>query len=306
MIKNLSRSFCFKGTIFPHLGFCLGLVIFLSACQSEPKETVTASGFKYIHHTKKNGATPKEGEEATFHVDLRNHQEVVNSSRQQGRPAQMIVPPLDQQSKSPSPIVEAIMLMSVGDSLTVMQSTDSFPQKPPQFAESPYVYWDIVLTGIKSKGDIEKERAEQAVKMEAAKARESEVAATTKGLLASYTANKLGDKLKSTGSGLKYTVIEEGTGPQAEVGKVVDVHYYGMTTDGNMFDNSFQRGSAYGVPVGRGQVIKGWDEGIPLFKEGTKAVLFIPHELGYGEAGSPPNIPARAELVFYVEIEKVN
>jgi len=306
MIKNVSNSSSFRGTILSHLGLCIGIVLFLASCQSEPKETATASGFKYIHHVKKNGATPKEGEEATFHVDLRNNKEVVNSSRQQGRPAQMIVPPLDQHSKSPSPIVEAIMLMSVGDSLTVMQSTDSFPQKPPQFAESPYVYWDIVLTSIKSKADIEKERAEQAVKMEAAKAREPEVAATTKALLASYSGNKLGEKLQSTGSGLKYTVIEEGTGPQAEAGKLVNVHYYGMTTDGNMFDNSFKRGEAYPVPVGRGQVIKGWDEGIPLFKEGTKAVLFIPHELGYGEAGSPPTIPPRAELVFYVEIEKVN
>lgn len=294
-----------KGTISQFVSLCF-IVLLLNACQTEPKETKSLNGFTYVHHVKNGGPTPSEGEEAEFHVDLRNHEKIINTSRAQGRPAKAIMPSQEQIEKTPSPIVDALLLMSVGDSLTIMQSTDSLPNKPPQFAESPFIYFDMVLMGIKSKEEIDKERAEQAAKAEQAKARESEVAATTSGLLASYKANKLGDKLQSTGTGLKYTVIEEGTGPQAEVGKLVNVHYYGMTTDGNEFDNSFKRGSAYPVPVGRGQVIKGWDEGIPLFKEGTKAVLFIPHELGYGEAGSPPNIPPRAELVFYVEIEKVN
>jgi len=294
-----------KGTISQLLSLCLLLLLF-NACQTEPKETKSQAGFTYVHHVKNNGPTPKEGEEAEFHVDLRSEEKIINTSRAQGRPARAVIPSMEQISKTPSPIVDALLLMSVGDSLTIMQSTDSLPQKPPQFANSPFIYFDVVLMGIKSKEELEKERTEQAAKIEVAKAREAEVAATATSLLASYSANKLGDKLQSTGSGLKYTVIEEGTGPQAEVGKMVNVHYYGMTTDGKEFDNSFKRGSAYPVPVGRGQVIRGWDEGIPLFKEGTKAVLFIPHELGYGEAGSPPNIPPRAELVFYIEIEKVN
>ncbi len=292
-------------TYWSVLAVCIAMTL-LNACQSEPKATTTASGHTYIHHTKSAGATPQEGEEATFVVDVRNEKETVQSSRDQGKPAKLIVPPLNPTGGSASPIVEAIMLMAVGDSMTVLQSTDSFPTKPPGFENSPFIYYDLVLTGIKSKEDMDKERAAQAVAMEATKTRESEVASLTAATLASYKSNKLGDKLKSTPSGLKYTVLEEGTGIQAEAGKLVDVHYYGMTTDGNMFDNSFKRGSAYPVPVGRGQVIRGWDEGIPLFKEGTKAVLFIPHELGYGEAGSPPSIPSKAELVFYVEIAKVN
>lgn len=291
------------GTILQIWGLCLLLFM---GCQSEPKETMTASGFKYTHHIKNNGATPQEGEEVEFHVDLRNETEVINSSRSQGRPIRMVVPPSNVAGQPPSPIVDGVKLMSVGDSITIVQSTDSLPQKIPQFENSPFIYFDIILTGIKSKEELEKERAAEAAKMEIAKAREAEVGATTKATLDSYAANQLGEKLQSTASGLKYTVLEEGNGLQAEVGKLVNVHYYGMTMDGKMFDNSFKRGSAYPVPIGRGQVIKGWDEGIPLFKEGTKAVLFIPYELGYGEAGSPPNIPPKAELVFYVEIEKVN
>jgi len=101
-------------------------------------------------------------------------------------------------------------------------------------------------------------------------------------------------------------VIEEGAGKQVTTGSMTSVHYYGITTDGNEFDNSFKRGNPYPVPVGRGQVIRGWDEGLQLFKGGTKAVLFIPGDLGYGAAGSPPNIGPNAELVFYIEIDEVN
>jgi len=305
-MKNIFQRIPFtKGTFLKLTSVCL-LVSLLFACKSEPKETFTNSGSKYIHHVKNNGATPQVGEEATFTVDVRNDTKVVQSSREQGQPAKMIVPPLNPDGGSMSPIVEAIMLMSVGDSVTVYQSTDSFPQKPPGFENTPFIFYDLVLTSIRTKEEIEKERKEKQAKMEIEKAREPEVAAATAAALASYKSNKLGDALKTTPSGLKYTILEEGTGPQAEVGKLVDVHYYGMTTDGNMFDNSFKRGEPYPVPIGRGQVIKGWDEGIPLFKEGTKAVLFIPHELGYGEAGSPPSIPSKAELVFYVEVDKVN
>ena len=60
------------------------------------------------------------------------------------------------------------------------------------------------------------------------------------------------------------------------------------------------------VSVGSGGVIKGWDQGLPYFKVGSKGVLFIPHELAYGVAGSPPRIPPKSELMFYIEITEAN
>ncbi len=273
------------------------------ACQ--PKELTTPSGYKYIHHVQTNGQKPQVGEEISFEVDVRNDTGVVQSSRQQGEPARFLVPQTDQVGKSISPIVEALMLMSIGDSLTIMQSTDSFPRKPPGFENAAFIYYDLVLKEIKSKEIIAAERAAEMAKMDAAKARESDVRAQTKDVLDKYLANQLGDQLFTTESGLKYYVIEAGTGKQAESGRLVDVHYYGMLTNGKEFDNSFKRGQPYPVPVGRGQVIRGWDEGLALFKEGTKAILFVPGDLGYGATGSPPNIGPNAELVFYVELDKV-
>jgi FKBP-type peptidyl-prolyl cis-trans isomerase FkpA len=278
-------------------------ICLLWSCENKP--TTTPSGYTYIHHVKNSGPKPQKGEEAEFVVDIRNETTVVNSSRQTGQPAKFLIPETGEPQKSISPIVEALQVMAIGDSLTILQSIDSFPRKPPGFENSEFVYYDIVLQKINSKEAIEKERAAEMEKMKANQAREAAIGTQTEDLMKKYLDKKLGGDLKTTESGLKYYVIEAGTGKQVENGSFANVHYYGITTDGKMFDNSFRRGAPYPVPVGRGQVIKGWDEGLQLFKEGTKAILFIPGELGYGAAGSPPNIGPNAELVFYIEIDKV-
>ncbi|MBT3647081.1 MAG: FKBP-type peptidyl-prolyl cis-trans isomerase [Flavobacteriales bacterium] len=116
-----------------------------------------------------------------------------------------------------------------------------------------------------------------------------------------------GVELQQTNSGLKYYIVEEGTGPQAQAGKIVKVHYYGyLKANGNKFDGSFERGEPIEFPLGQGMVIPGWEEGLALLKEGTKAVLVIPSYLAYGDEGRPPVIPPQSDLVFDVELVGVN
>ncbi len=110
---------------------------------------------------------------------------------------------------------------------------------------------------------------------------------------------------QKTASGLYYVVEKEGTGAQAVAGKKVSVHYAGSLQDGTEFDNSFKRGQPIEFQLGVGQVIKGWDEGIALMKEGAKYKLIIPYALAYGENGRPPVIPAKATLIFDTELIKV-
>lgn len=74
-----------------------------------------------------------------------------------------------------------------------------------------------------------------------------------------------------TASGLEYIEVEAGTGAQAEAGKTVSVHYTGKFQDGKVFDSSLSRGEPIEFPLGKGRVIKGWDEGIALMKVGGKA-----------------------------------
>ncbi len=105
-------------------------------------------------------------------------------------------------------------------------------------------------------------------------------------------------------SGLQYQVVEEGTGPKPTLSSTVTTHYRGTLIDGTVFDSSYKRGQPATFPLNR--VIKGWQEGIPLMKEGAKYRLFIPAHLAYGNNRQGEVIPAGATLIFEVELLKVD
>lgn len=105
----------------------------------------------------------------------------------------------------------------------------------------------------------------------------------------------------TTPSGLKYVVVEEGEGDTPKTGAMVTVHYTGKLLDGTKFDSSYDRGQPIDFPVGKGQVIKGWEEALLGMKKGEKRVLIIPSDLGYGPSGRGP-IPPNATMVFDVEL----
>ena len=95
-----------------------------------------------------------------------------------------------------------------------------------------------------------------------------------------------------------------GTGPDSKNGDTVKVHYTGTLLNGKQFDSS--RGKdAFEVTIGKGSVIKGWDEGLPGMKVGGKRTLTIPWQLAYGDKGSPPSIPPKAALKFEIELMEI-
>jgi FKBP-type peptidyl-prolyl cis-trans isomerase len=116
--------------------------------------------------------------------------------------------------------------------------------------------------------------------------------------------------VKTTKSGLKYVDIKVGTGDEAIKGMNVTVHYTGWLyvngKRGAKFDSSVDRGQPFNFPLGGGQVIKGWDEGVAGMKVGGKRELFIPPDLGYGARGAGGVIPPNATLDFEVELLKVS
>jgi len=93
-----------------------------------------------------------------------------------------------------------------------------------------------------------------------------------------------------------------GTGAEALSGHAVLVHYTGWLTDGTLFDSSLNSGQPFQFTLGAGQVIKGWDQGVAGMKVGGVRQLIIPSAMGYGPAGSPPQIPGGATLVFEVQL----
>jgi FKBP-type peptidyl-prolyl cis-trans isomerase len=109
-----------------------------------------------------------------------------------------------------------------------------------------------------------------------------------------------------TASGLQIEELVVGTGAAAASGQKVSVHYTGWLTNGTKFDSSKDRNEAFVFGLGRGQVIRGWDEGVQGMKVGGKRKLTIPPELGYGSRGAGGVIPPNATLVFEVELLGVN
>lgn len=100
-------------------------------------------------------------------------------------------------------------------------------------------------------------------------------------------------------SGLRYEIVQEGTGPAPKATDSVKVHYTGTLIDGTVFDSSVQRGEPAEFPLD--QVIPGWTEGIQKVKKGGKIKLYVPPDLAYGDDGRP-GIPPGSTLVFDVEL----
>lgn len=110
--------------------------------------------------------------------------------------------------------------------------------------------------------------------------------------------------VKTTASGLQYTIKTEGTGKKPTPNDVVTVEYEGRLIDGTVFDSSKQNGGKpISFPVN--QVIPGWQEAIQLLKEGGEATFFIPAKLAYGEQGAGEKIGPNATLIFDVKLVKV-
>jgi len=108
--------------------------------------------------------------------------------------------------------------------------------------------------------------------------------------------------VKTTESGLKYAILKPGTGPGIVKNQQVSVHYTGWLEDGTEFDSSRKRNQPFELAVGKGLVIKGWDEGLLGMKAGELRQLTIPPALGYGAQGAGSGtIPPNATLIFEVE-----
>lgn len=292
---------------FKNLLFLLVIVASAAAC----KKTKTPSGYAYTIHKAGSGAKAQIGDAAFYDVLLRKDDSLMFSTMTEGQPARsMVEDPKTANDPFYKLTQEALLTLKEGDSATFIMPLDTFKVKPQGLEGAKAAKLTIILRKVKTKADVEKRQGELkalAESIQAAKpafiARAKAVADSTTAIAKDFGAGKLPAGVKELPSGLKIAILKEGTGAMPKKGEVVLVNYYGALKDGKKFDESFTRGEPINFPVGAGQVIPGWDEGLMNLKEGTTAILFVPANLAYGDKAAGP-VPANSDLVFYVELLK--
>ena len=112
--------------------------------------------------------------------------------------------------------------------------------------------------------------------------------------------NKGVEGVQTLPSGIQYKILEEGAGPKPALQDKIKAHYAGSLLNGKEFDSSFRRNQPFDARIT--QLIKGWQEVLPMMPVGSKWRLWIPSDLGYGDNGAPPNIPGGAVLQFDIQL----
>ena len=261
------------------------------------KATKTASGIYYVMEKEGEGAhpTPADNITAHYHGTLLDGT-VFDSSVDRGQPFKF------QLGRVIKGWQEAMGMMKPGGKgKFVIPSDLAYGERgagasiPPN---SPLVF------------DIELFSPEEAARLEAEAAKKAEAAAleqaTKDDVIIKNHLAKIGleGKTQRTDSGIYYTIEKEGTGKNPTATDKVEVHYHGTLLDGTVFDSSVDRGKT--IEFGLQQVVKGWQEAIPLLKEGGKGTFYIPSGLCYGPNPRPGGkIKPNDVLVFDVELFKV-
>ncbi len=204
-------------------------------------------------------------------------------------------------------IEEAIgKMLKGGKAKVIVPSKMGFGEAGRGVAVPPYstLVYEVEILDVLSKAQCEKEKAEAAQQAKPNEPKNNVNAKKDEPMLIEKYITDKKITVKPTASGLYYIEKAKGTGPQAVAGKKVKVHYTGTLLDGTKFDSSVDRNEPFGFTLGNGEVIRGWDEGIALMKQGGTATLIIPSSIAYGDRSMGP-IAAYSTLVFDVELIEV-
>ncbi|NOQ66856.1 MAG: hypothetical protein GQ556_06545 [Desulfobacterales bacterium] len=136
-------------------------------------------------------------------------------------------------------------------------------------------------------------------------AEESEAIAKNKKAGEAFLAeNKKKEGVVITPSGLQYKILTKGSGEKPAAGSTVTVHYKGTLIDGTVFDSSYSRGEA--ATLSLAQVIKGWQEVVPMMATGSKWQVYVPADLAYGDRAASEVIGPASTLIFDIELISIN
>ncbi|HEY9177234.1 MAG TPA: FKBP-type peptidyl-prolyl cis-trans isomerase [Flavipsychrobacter sp.] len=282
---------------------CTGLFSCSSTRKVKVKDapfTTTQSGISYkILKDAKGEQYAKEGDYVSVHIKTIFEDSLIFSSKKDrgGEPVTFPVA----LPRFNGDLSEALTLLTPGDSAIFLVPVDTLRANKqtmqPWMKDGKSIIYAIEMVSIKTAEEVAKERE--------AKAKEgSNTQEDDEKLIKYFKKNKLNPQ--RTSSGLYYMITETTDNEQPLSGQTVTVNYTGKLMDGTVFDSNqlpeFNHVQPFSFKLGRGQVIRGWDEGIALLKKGEKATLFIPSYLAYGDRSPSPKIPPHSILIFEVEL----
>lgn len=259
---------------------------------------VSPSGLLYKCHKDVEGPTAQEGNviEMNFRI-VTEKDSVLRNSFGENEPILTTV----QTSKFKGSLEEAIQMMSAGDSCSFWINADSMFAKsirqplPPFIRAGSFLRFDVKMYNVWT--------MQEYLAIRESKMREKNKEEDLK--LAAYIKSNAIPATYFAESGLYYQQVKAGTGAKPTKGQTVSVHYTGKLIDGKTFDSSIPRNQTFEFQVGTGQVIEGWDMGLPLMHVGEKGILYIPSYRGYGERGAGASIPPYSILIFEIELIEI-
>lgn len=259
------------------------------------------SGLYYLEQKAGSGRLPKEGDmlQVHFTVGLVDGTQLFSSYTQE---------PIDIEFGKPfdtKGFDEALTYLRKGTKAKlIVPSSLAFDSVGRSQMIPPYttLIYEVELMKIRDLAEVQAERAAKAKVEELAReqAKFSEAAKIGK-----YLRDNNIQK-EPTATGLFYIEAEAGNGTQAEAGKRVKVHYTLYNIEGKKLQSSKDMDRPFEFTLGRGEVIRGWDEGVAMMKAGGKARFIVPSELAYGANQRGADIPPYSPLVFDVELLEVN
>ena len=276
-----------------------------TSCQSEEFQ-VSEDGYQYKYINKGSGEAPTQGKVVVYNMKWMDEKDSIIGESTADQP--FMIPCDTMQWNMGGSLYKAFGIIKEGDSILIKIPTkqvyeESFRMPvPPSINPEGEITFCIgapkIMTQEEAQLEAQKIREKQQEEMLAASAEQMEKDIE---IIETYLQEN-NITAQSTESGLRYVIDAEGIGNFPEPGQNVKVHYTGTLLDGTKFDSSFDRNEPLDFPIGRQQVIQGWDEGIALLKKGGKGTLYIPSPLAYGPQARGGVIKENSILKFEVEL----
>ena len=285
----------------------IALALMIIGCAGEKAEEMSAHGYPYKFIKNVGGEGPGEGDYVLYHYLALIEDSVFNDSHGGIQIPRMQWPSESDVAGNPAPIIDALRMMTPGDSLVIKFSLDSLRKNNPNVPPGDFIDYAITMVDVLSADEYKEYSAKEQARIrsmrDADKARAPEIQQQSLQYLQRMKAGDLSFEKVVTPSGVELYFHKKGKYEPAKKGNAVFTHYYGrLYNSEEEFDDSYSKGIPFRfVYKGRMAVIPAWDEAYAYIPRGSIVSMYIPSELGYGKEGFGNRIGPDEDLYFYIE-----